>query len=67
MNKLKMVIYRGKAGGQKGRYRWKLVAANNRIIATSHEGYVTAWRAENRAIALVEQIAAYGVIYEIKN
>lgn len=33
----KMQIYADRAG----QYRWRLLAANNEIIATSGEGYVT--------------------------
>lgn len=40
-------------------FRWRLVAANDQIVATSGEGYVTksgAMRARDRVIELMQEV-----------
>lgn len=38
---MKIQIYEGKAGGQKGKWRWRVFARNGRIVAESGEGYTS--------------------------
>lgn len=48
---MKVQVYQDKAKG----WRWKLVAANNKIMADSGEGYATQWgarRAAKKALGL---------------
>ncbi|MDG3004471.1 YegP family protein [Paludisphaera mucosa] len=60
---MKFVLYRDK----RGEYRWRLVASNGKIIATSSEGYkdkrdcqamIDAIRKNGSATMVVDEVAA---------
>jgi uncharacterized protein YegP (UPF0339 family) len=46
----------------KGEYRWRLIAANGRVVATSGEGYVAKEGARNGIEAVIRDAAAAPVI-----
>lgn len=43
---MKIQIYEGKAGGQKGKWRWRIVARNGRKMGNGVEGYTTCRKAQ---------------------